>query len=86
MAEYRVEVKRSANRELEDLEPRLARRILASIETLSSQPRPRQSRKLAGSENSYRLRVGEYRVLYQIDDPSRLISIFAIGHRREVYR
>lgn len=86
MAEYRIEVKRPANRELEDLEPRLARRILASIETLSSQPRPRQSRKLVGSENSYRLRVGEYRVLYQIDDGNRLISVVAIGHRREVYR
>ena len=86
MAEYRIEVKRPANRELEDLEPRLARRILASIETLSSQPRARQSRKLVGSENSYRLRVGEYRVLYQIDDGNRLISVVAIGHRREVYR
>ena len=86
MAKYRLEVKRSASRELEDLEPRLAKRILASIETLSSKPRPRQSRKLVGSENSYRLRVGAYRVLYQIDDTNRLITVVAIGHRREVYR
>ena len=86
MAEYRIEVKRSANRELEDLELRLASRILAAIEPLSSQPRPRQSRKLVGSECSYRLRVGNYRVLYQIDDTKRLIIVVAIGHRREVYR
>ena len=86
MAEYRVEIKRPAVRELEDLQPSLARRILASIEALASQPRTRQSRKLAGSENSYRLRVGQYRVLYQIDDNDRTVTVFAIGHRREVYR
>ena len=86
MAEYVIELKRSAARELEGLEPRLGRRILASIEGLGSQVRPRGSRKLVGSENSYRLRVGQYRVLYQIDDEERLITVVAIGHRREVYR
>ena len=86
MAEYDIELNRTAARELEDLDSRLGRRILASIESLSLQPRPRGSRKLVGSENSYRLRVGQYRVLYQIDDEEKLISVVAVGHRRHVYR
>jgi mRNA interferase RelE/StbE len=60
--------------------------MLASIETLAFQPRPRRSQKLTGSESSYRIRVGDYRILYEVDDQSRIVSVFAIGHRREVYR
>ncbi len=86
MAEYRVELKRSAAQELEALQPRLARRIFESIQKLGNEPRPRQSRKLVGSVSSYRLRVSTYRVLYQIDDTEMKITIFAIGHRREIYR
>ena len=86
MAQFRVEVKRSAARELEDLEPRLARRIIMVIETLASNPRPRQARKLTSSGNSYRLRVGAYRVLYQIEDREMQITVYAVGHRREIYR
>ena len=86
MAEFRVEIKRQAARELEALEPRLARRILASIEALRSDPRPRQSRKLAGSKNSYRLKVGNCRILYQVDHPLHVTTVFAVGHRREIYR
>ena len=86
MAEYVIELRRTSARELESLDSGIGRRILASIEGLSSQPRPRGPIKLAGSENSYRLRVGQYQVLYQIDDEEKLISIYAVGHRREVYR
>ena len=76
MAEYFIELKRSAVRELEELDSRLGSRILAAIEFgFTTQ-----------SESSYRLRVGQYRVLYQIDDEEKLISVVAIGHRREVYR
>ena len=85
MAEYFIELKRSAARELEELDSSLGSRILAAIETLGSQPRSRQSSKLVVSENSYRSRVCQYRVLYQIDDEEKLISVVAIGHRREVY-
>ncbi|MCI0781473.1 MAG: type II toxin-antitoxin system RelE/ParE family toxin [Chloroflexi bacterium] len=86
MAEYRVEIIRPAVREIQSLEQTQARRILASVEALASQPRPRQSRKLTGTENSYRLRVGAYRVLYQVDDNQRTVTVFAIGHRRQIYR
>ncbi|HIM48857.1 MAG TPA: type II toxin-antitoxin system RelE/ParE family toxin [Dehalococcoidia bacterium] len=86
MAEYHLEIGRSAERELENLEPRLGRRILASIETLASVPRPRQARKLVGSANSFRLRIGQYRVLYQVDDNTRIVTVVAIGHGRDIYR
>ncbi len=86
MAEYRVEIKHPAEGDLENLDPNSGRRILLSIGPLASDPRPRQSRKLVGSEDSCRLRVGRYQELYQIDDESRLITVFAISHRREMYR
>lgn len=86
MAEYRVEVRRSAARELDDIDSRFGTRILASIDALTYEPRPRQSRKLTGSQDSYRLRVGPYRILYQVNDRTKEIIVYAIGHRREVYR
>ncbi len=86
MAEYQVQIKRIASKELEDLKPSLGRKILESIETLASNPRPRQCRKLSGSKDSYRLRIGVYRVVYQIDDKTKMVTVSAVGHRREVYR
>ncbi len=84
--EYRVEVKDHAIKELAKLQPDIGRKILDSIESLASNPRPRQSIKLRESASSYRLRVGDYRVIYQIDDSEKLVMIFKVGHRREVYR
>ena len=86
MAEYAVGLARSATRELEALAPRPATRVLTSIAALASDPRPRQSRKLTGSEGSYRLRVGDYRILYQVDDEEKVVKVYAVGHRRDVYR
>ncbi|MFQ6026414.1 MAG: type II toxin-antitoxin system RelE/ParE family toxin [Dehalococcoidia bacterium] len=86
MEEHRIEITRAASRELSNLEARLGRRILTSLESLAIQPRPRQSRKLTGSENSYRLQVGDYRILYEIDDTNKIITVFAVGHRRDIYR
>ncbi|MCH7745136.1 MAG: type II toxin-antitoxin system RelE/ParE family toxin [Chloroflexi bacterium] len=86
MAEYRVEVTRSADRDLDHLNPRMGRRVLTAIRALASEPRPRQCKKLTGSESSYRVRIGAYRVLYQVSDEDRIVTIYAIGHRREIYR
>jgi mRNA interferase RelE/StbE len=84
--EYRVEVKESAIKELARLQSDIGKRILHSIEMLASNPRPIQSRKLSASISSHRLRVGDYRVLYQVDDSEKLISVYKVGHRREIYR
>ncbi|MDP6422814.1 MAG: type II toxin-antitoxin system RelE/ParE family toxin [SAR202 cluster bacterium] len=61
-------------------------RVLAAIQSLRDGPRPRQSRKLVGSESAYRIRVASYRVLYLVDDARRLVTVTAVGHRRDVYR
>lgn len=86
MEEYRIELKRSAQREIEALTSQIGMRILTAVQNLGEEPRPRQCTKLRGSENSYRIRVGAYRILYQINDGDKTVTIFAIGHRRDVYR
>lgn len=86
MARYRLEVKSRAVKELSRVRPEVGMKILHAMESLASDPRPRQSHKLSESENSYRLRVGDYRVPYQVDDEAKFVTIFKVGHRREVYR
>ncbi len=86
MAQYRVDVTRSAAKELENLDPRTGSRVLEAVQALTDEPGPRQSRKLVGSEGAYRIRVGSYRVLYLVDDARRVVTVIAVGHRRDVYR
>ena len=82
---YQVLLKRSAEKELDALPASVRGRIVARLLGLEENPRPVGVTKLQG-QASYRLRVGNYRVLYAIDDTDRLVTIYAIGHRREVYR
>ena len=85
MASYRVLIKRSAARELEAVPPKDRRRLVTRIEALASNPRPPGVQKLSGEEK-YRLRQGDYRVLYEIVDQELIVTVVRIGHRREVYR
>jgi len=82
---YVVVLKASAERELELLPARLHDRIVERLVGLSNVPRPRGSKKLHGIE-AYRIRVGDYRVLYEVDDRRQRVTVYSIGHRREVYR
>jgi mRNA interferase RelE/StbE len=77
---------RSARKEWERLDERLATRVLARIEALATDPRPRGVRKLEGCENLWRIRVGEYRVIYAVYDAKRLVDVVAVRHRRDAYR
>lgn len=86
MAQYRLEIKRKASKELAKVRPDVGIKLLKGIAALASNPRPRQSHKLSGSSSSYRLRAGDYRVLYQIDDEIKIVTVYKVGHRREVYR
>jgi mRNA interferase RelE/StbE len=86
MADYQIVFTRSAAKELEALPVPFAQRILARIEALASTPRPTGCRKLVGSDNLWRIRVGDYRVVYSIDDPQESIEVIAIRHRRDAYR
>jgi mRNA interferase RelE/StbE len=83
---YTVEFARSADRELERLPAPAGRRILEAIRALQVNPRPPGSKKLVGSETTYRIRVGQYRVVYEIDDRARAVLITRIRHRREAYQ
>ena len=83
---YRVEFTSAAARQVKKL-PRPARdRLLASIESLSNDPRPPGSTKLVGEETAWRLRIGDYRVVYDIVDDMLTVLIVRLGHRREIYR
>ena len=76
---------RSARHELEVLDSSVIRRILPKIESLAANPRPHGSRKLTGEKHLWRIRIGDYRVIYSILDKERCIDITAVRHRREAY-
>jgi mRNA interferase RelE/StbE len=82
---YIVHLKRSAEKELADLPREVHQRIIKRLLTLKANPRPPGAKKLGGGDR-YRIRVGDYRVLYTIDDALQKIEVSAVGHRREVYR
>ncbi|MGH7822760.1 MAG: type II toxin-antitoxin system RelE family toxin [Candidatus Binatia bacterium] len=87
MARYRLLVKRSAAKELEKVDRKIdRRRLVTRIQSLSTDPRPSGCEKLAGYEDRFRVRQGDYRIVYAVDDTDRAVTIFKIGHRREVYR
>ncbi len=83
---YRVEVAPAAVRQLRKLAPDARRRVQAAIELLAGQPRPSGATKLVGGDGVWRVRTGDYRVVYEIRDDVLLMLVIAVGHRREVYR
>jgi len=85
VASYRLLVKPSAVKELETLPVKDRRRIAGKIRKLASDPRPAGAEKLSGQEKN-RLRQGNYRVLYSVDDADLSLVVVNIGHRRDVYR
>ncbi len=85
MASYSLEIKRSAAKELSQLPRKDRGRVIARIEALAQDPRPAGAEKLSGQER-YRVRQGDYRILYEIEDQVLRIMVVKIGHRREGYR
>ena len=83
---YTIELRPAAIRDLRGLPQGILRRITGKIDSLADNPRPPGVEKLTGSENSYRVRVGDYRILYQILDNIVLVIVVRIRHRREAYR
>lgn len=82
---YKVRIIRTAEKEMDKLLRAVHARISRRILSLEDNPRPRGARKFSGRDE-YRLRVGDYRVLYTIDDKTCAVTVFAVGHRGEVYR
>lgn len=87
MAAYRLLIKASAAKEIEAVGAKADRkRIINGIQALADDPRAHGSEKLAGSANRYRVRQGQYRIVYLIDDGRHEVTIFKVGHRKDVYR
>lgn len=83
---YSLVIKRSAEKELKAVPSGDLKRVVDRIRGLAQQPRPSRCEKLSGESERYRIRQGDYRIVYGIDDTARRIEIVKIGHRREVYR
>ena len=83
---YRVLLERSAERDLGRLSSEVHHRVIVAIQSLAANPRPPGCRKLAGSKSDWRIRVGDYRVIYEIADAIRVVRVNRVRHRREVYR
>jgi mRNA interferase RelE/StbE len=86
MDDYAITFARSARKELESLDASVVNRIFPRIEALAKEPRPRGCRKLHGEENLWRIRVGNYRVVYAIYDEDQVVDVIAVGHRSKAYR
>ena len=86
MGSYRIEWKSSAEKELKAIDRQHIPRILEAVESLTINPFPTQSRKLRDVEKSYRIRVGDYRIVYQVDVEEVMVTIYHIRHRKDIYR
>ena len=83
---YRVFLERAAERDIGRLSTGVHDRVIAAIQRLARNPGPAGCRKLAGTDNDWRIRVGDYRVIYEIADVIRVVRVSRVRHRREVYR
>lgn len=83
---YKVIIKKSAIKELENISKTFRLKIIEKIDDLATDPRPQGVRKLENSLNSYRIRVGNYRVIYTIQDQNLLVEVIKVADRKEAYR
>jgi len=83
---YTVEFTTAAAREVRKLDPHIRRRILSAITALQTDPRPAGVKKLSGYDDAWRIRIGDYRALYEIVDDTVLVTVFRVAHRRDVYQ
>ena len=86
MAAYTIDIRPRARRSLRQLDPSARRTIATAIDNLATQPRPPGVTPLKGHRPWLRTRVGDYRIIYDVDDRARVVIVAVIGHRREVYR
>lgn len=83
---YDIAVSPAAARQLRKLEGPARRRVQAAIELLAREPHPPGAKKLIGGGGEWRVRTGDYRIIYDIDDGVLVVLVLAVGHRREIYR
>ncbi|MEH2177316.1 type II toxin-antitoxin system RelE family toxin [Nostoc sp.] len=83
---YEVKFSRGAKKQFRKLPIDVQQRIQTKINDLAIEPRPNGVKKLQADDNSYRIRVGDYRVVYEIDDDVLIVTVIKIGHRSEIYK
>jgi mRNA interferase RelE/StbE len=83
---YEVYIEKTAENDIKRLPTTTFHRIISQIRALAENPRPSGCRKLTGSKNDWRIRIRDYRVLYEIDDRMKVVRVMRVRHRREVYR
>lgn len=83
---YEVYLERSAERDLKRLSAKDFHHLISHIKALAKDPRPSGCRKITGSKSDWRIRVGDYRIIYEIDDKTKVVKVMRVRHRREVYR
>ena len=86
MASYQIEWRSSARRELRKLSPEAVGRVVEAVSALADSPRPDGCRKLRGSEHTYRIRTGTYRIVYEILEGRLVVDVVRVRHRRNAYR
>ena len=86
MGSYSISFKSSVEKDLRSLPKAAVSRVMARIGQLETDPFPRQAIRLSGTERLYRIRVGDYRVVYQVDTQAKQVTIHYVRHRREIYR
>jgi mRNA interferase RelE/StbE len=83
---YAVSIRDSAAKAIRKLPRDIQRRVTSAAEALAANPRPSGAVKLTGHRDLYRIRVGDWRIVYAVDDPRRIVDVRIVAHRREVYR
>ena len=83
---YKIEFTEEAAEQIEALPKKIAGQVIRKIEALATEPRPTQAKRLTEHEHLYRVRSGDYRILYQIEDRKVLVLVVKVGNRRDVYR
>jgi len=86
VSSHHVEFTAAATKEVRKLDPGIRRRVLSGIADLARDPRPAGCKKLTGESNAWRIRVGDYRVLYEVLDDALVVTVVRVAHRREVYK
>jgi len=83
---YEIIIPKPVQKQLKQLTPKIYPKIIEKISKLANEPRPVGAKKLTGMESEYRIRIGDYRVRYEIDDKTQLIIILSCRHRRDAYK
>ncbi len=86
MASYNVELTRTAEKQLRRIAKRDRNRLVEAIRGLADRPRPNGARKLQGYDDVYRIRVGQYRVVYEVFDDRMVVIVLKVGHRKDIYK